>query len=752
MKARLQAQTKQWCFADRPIYSKKQDILGRSEFAARLAHDICSWTGNDSLVIALYGAWGSGKTSVKNMLLEANRNEGRTPLPVVDFNPWQLSRTGNIPVSFFRELGLALKKEGPERDIEKRGRKLNAYAATLSVVGTTAGWIGRALPWAGVPGGPLVETVGAGMKTAGEAAKEGGEALRAQKEAAAKSLEEQKHDLARLLARLPRPLLVVIDDIDRLTTDEILQVFQLVKANADFPRLIYLLLFEREVVAKALNAISSDKGAEFLEKIVQVGYHVPYASRPAVQKVLFAGLDRYLEDTAILKHWDKQRWIGLFSDGIAGYFRNLRHVYRFLASFAFHVHHHRRGDSFEVNPVDLIGLETLRVFEPAIYERLPGSKTILTRYDKASIYRDIKQEVVDQALSQIVSAAVPESQDSVRAILNALFPPVLPSYSANHEASRHHGEWLRGLRVCHPDLFDKYFTLTVADDDLSQAELDALLALTNDAAGFVAACDAVEKRGLLKIAFDRLDAYKEHIPLENMPSLILGLCDLCDSLPVKVREPFDLDVESLAWRLVYFGLKRERDSKKRCEILRDAISYSAGLALPLHIAASEVRSDDPERSQREYLVDEEDLQTLEDACVERLRTAAKKRGFRRDPRLDVYLWKWSEWASVEEVRSWLATYTRTPKGAVWLLTVLLGETHSYGAQHRMRYYIHLPTVERFADVAQLTRHVGQIDEAKLTTKEARAIHEFRKALARRAEGKADTAWQDERDGYEVVAD
>ncbi len=389
--------------ADRPIRSKKEDLLGRWEFAARLAQDIHSWSGSDSLVIALYGAWGSGKTSVKNMLLEANRKRGRTPLPVVEFNPWQLSGTGSIPASFFRELGLALKEEGPKRDVEKRETKLKAYAATLAVMGTTARLVGKALPLVGIPGGPVLEAVGTGMNSAGAVAGEGGEAMKALREATARSLEDQKRGLARLLARLPQPLLVVIDDMDRLTTDEILQVFQLVKANADFPRLIYLLLFEREVVAKALDTISSNKGTEFLEKIVQVGYHVPYASRAAIQKVLFAGLDRHLGETPAFKHWDKQRWTGLFSDGVAGYFRNLRHVYRFMASFAFHVHHHRSGSSFEVNPVDLIGLETLRVFEPAVYERLPAAKTILTRFDKVNIYGEFKQEVVDRALSQVLS-------------------------------------------------------------------------------------------------------------------------------------------------------------------------------------------------------------------------------------------------------------------------------------------------------------------------------------------------------------
>jgi predicted KAP-like P-loop ATPase len=252
--------------ADRPIYSKREDVLGRAKFAEHLTDEICSWNGTDSLVIALYGAWGSGKTSVKNMILEANHKKGRHQLNVIDFNPWQLSGTGSIPISFFRELGLALKEAGPNRDVKKRSLKLDAYAKALSLAGTTTLLAGKVLPFAGIPAGPLLESIGKGIKSAAASTKEGAEALKAQGEAEATSLEDQKRELVRLLARLPRPFLIVIDDIDRLTTEEILQVFQLVKANADFPQLTYLLLFEREVVAKALNRISGDKGMEFLEK------------------------------------------------------------------------------------------------------------------------------------------------------------------------------------------------------------------------------------------------------------------------------------------------------------------------------------------------------------------------------------------------------------------------------------------------------------------------------------------------------
>ena len=636
--------------------------------------------------------------------------------------------------------------------METRTRKLNAYAATLAVVGTTANLVGKALPWAGIPGGPALESIGTGMKSAGASAKEGSEALKAQSEASVRSLENQKRELAGLLARLPQPLLVVIDDIDRLTTDEILQVFQLVKANADFPRLIYLLLFEREVVAKALNAISGDKGTEFMEKVIQVGYHVPHASSASVQRVLLTGLDSHIDEMAVSKRWDKARWRDLYSDGIAGYFRNLRHVYRFLASFGFQVRHHRSEGSFEVNPVDLIGLETLRVFEPAVYERLPGAKTILTRYEGPSVFGDIKQEVVDQALSQIVSAAPPETQTKVKTILDVLFPPLSSAYGGKQEVSRHRLCWLRELRVCHPDMFDKYFTMTIADNDLSQAELDNLLALTVDAKRFVAACEALKKRGLLKTAFQRLDAYKEQIAPKSMPSLVQALCDMSDSFPERKPEPFERmfehDLNAYAWRLCYFRLRNEPDKKKRLQVLKSAFSQSSGLALPCQIVSHDERREERGIQECEFLLEESDWNELKDICVAKLRDASKGSELLLNPHLKVLLWRWSDWATVEEVREWLANHIETPHRAVWLLTVLLSETHSWGQTHKVRYYIDLRTVERFADVAKLTRLIEKVNEAALSGKESAAVREFKKALKRREEGKSDDAWREERDGFE----
>lgn len=177
--------------SDKPIASKKQDILGRRKFAEQLALDLHSWDGGESLVVALYGPWGSGKTSLKNMVLEANERNYSSRLPVMQFNPWQLSGTGGISLVFFRELGIALRHEGPEKDIEKRAKKLDAYGATVSLAGSAAAWAGKAMPWIGIPGGPIVEGVGTILKESSKVTQEGARAMKANAEAT-KGLDEQK--------------------------------------------------------------------------------------------------------------------------------------------------------------------------------------------------------------------------------------------------------------------------------------------------------------------------------------------------------------------------------------------------------------------------------------------------------------------------------------------------------------------------------------------------------------------------------
>ncbi len=311
---------------------------------------------------------------------------------------------------------------------------------------------------------------------------------------------------------------------------------------------------------------------------------------------------------------------------------------------------------------------------------------------------------------------------------------------------QHEQDWLRELRVCHPDFFAKYFTMTIADNDLSQEALENLMRLADDHNKFIAACEALDQRGLLKLAFERLDAFKEKIPLEHMESLICALCDLSDKFPNRAPGLLEQDLNSYAWRIACFGLQREKDLHKRLVVLKSALASSTGLTLPFEIVSLNERSNKADES----IVEQADLEVLKKICVEKLQNAAKVGCLRQNPRLKYLLFKWHEWGGKDEVRAWLAENMQSAKDAAWLLSILMEETHAYGRDHRILYNIKLGILEQFSDLDVLTRLLEQEKDAVYSKLESIAIRKFKDALKRRSEGKPDDACEHYSDEGELV--
>lgn len=96
---------------DQPIQSGKEDLLGRQAFSQALANAVCSHQDKNSIVIGLYGSWGSGKTSIINMTLEHLRQRPEEERPIiVSFNPWNYSDQNQLIMQFFRQLSIDLKR------------------------------------------------------------------------------------------------------------------------------------------------------------------------------------------------------------------------------------------------------------------------------------------------------------------------------------------------------------------------------------------------------------------------------------------------------------------------------------------------------------------------------------------------------------------------------------------------------------------------------------------------------------------
>src|SRR5579863_6081631 len=100
--------------ADRPILKSDQDRLNRSVFAKYLARCLLDHQDPQSLVIGLYGGFGSGKTSLINLILEelefasTNTLDDEKPI-ILNFSPWSYSGQNQLIYSFFRRLSSALR-------------------------------------------------------------------------------------------------------------------------------------------------------------------------------------------------------------------------------------------------------------------------------------------------------------------------------------------------------------------------------------------------------------------------------------------------------------------------------------------------------------------------------------------------------------------------------------------------------------------------------------------------------------------
>ncbi len=736
--------------ADRPIVSSKNDLLGRKGFAESLAKHIERWGGHDSLVIALCGEWGCGKTSIKNMVLEHLRRQRKTKLSLVEFNPWESSGRGSLTTVFFHELATVVGESVPNKQAaDKRVAKLRAYAKLASLGGTVLKLVGGALHASGEASGAFVASGGLALKQTGDVFEKAADADKAKDNAQELSLAALKRSLAKEMATLEQPILIVIDDLDRLTSDEIREVFQLVKANANFPNLIYLLMFDRGIVSGALDAISGGRGQEFLDKIVQVLFHVPQPSLKDVHRVLFEGLDVYLKDAGMGERWNQQRWNRMWLDGLANYFTNLRNVYRFLGSFGFHISQMRTGSVFELNLLDLMALESLRLFEPALYEAIPSNRTLLLgeRLSRLLSRREETQQLRISNLDRLLAHVTEDCRAGARCILEHLFPRAFGVEFPDDDSLA------RDLRVGSASVFDRYFTLTLSSDDISEADLSALRNGIKDITQFTGICVGLSQNGKLENAFKRLDAYRDLLPTTVFPEAITSLANVADAFANEERFAFaDLGFDTLtyAWRLVYFGLKRVDDKGRRFELLQQGITGSECVRLAVKIVSSQERIGD--RQEHDFLISREHCEELKSTALERLRTASKDGRLRSMPGLVVLLWRWHDWGGSEEVRDWIAAHVKNAADALWILRTFLQIVRQEAATVTFFRYLNLKNFEMFVDVGIIEKLTCSLALEELVKDDQRALRAFRQALIWRAEGKPPDYFGDHQPGENPLAE
>ena len=104
------------------------------------------------------------------------------------------------------------------------------------------------------------------------------------------SIKYHKNQCKKYINDFKSKIIVILDDIDRLTNSEIAQVFTLVKSLADFDNFIYILSFDELIVTKALNSLNSEYKDDFIDKIINIPINIPKISESKIEELIRANI------------------------------------------------------------------------------------------------------------------------------------------------------------------------------------------------------------------------------------------------------------------------------------------------------------------------------------------------------------------------------------------------------------------------------------------------------------------------------
>ncbi len=681
--------------ADRPLEKLEDDELGYRPFAEAVAQGLDQGVGPEGLVVALHGSWGAGKTSAVNMAIDAlgRLQAGRASADqtiIVRFNPWWFSEQKDLVRTFFNEVSAAIGEKLPS-DIRDGFRKMakRVSGATDLVAGVLS------LTPVGIFAKPIADAI----KATGEGIDE------------ERSLDEIREELASALKREKHSLIVIIDDVDRLPSDEARQIFRLVKSVADLPYISYLLVFDKHIAARSLERPSDPQGPEWLEKIIQVSFDLPPVGQSDLVRLLFKRLNLIVGDYSISDH---TRWGNILYGVVMPWVRSPRDVGRLANAIAMAWPALKDESDFS----DLIAIEALRLFEPKLYEFIRTQRDSVTGYESERGDRRSLEAYGERILSFVES----EKHERVKRALCYIFPRL----DAVFNNTWHSSDWRdaeQNKRIQSKKRFSIYFNLGVDDENVSKSELREVISSLGNPSDFrtlVASYLSQPRRAGGSRASVLLDALSSNahtgfgISDEDVARAMFSAADLFLNPTEGHRTDGGLP-RSWAVSWMIDPVLNRLEPKQIENLLKEALegpSLYMG-AFFLHTLSKEhgrgtEKAPKPEDERRISLAA---VKRLEKRYVERIERDAKSGALLSIHEPAAHLFAWSHEKGKEIVQDWISNQLSDDAFAVWLMAALTSEgtSHSWGDMvGRVTYNVDGASVETFVAVSRLVEIAERI--------------------------------------------
>lgn len=417
---------------DEPIESLADDSLLRGEFIEKFYNEISNIPFERSFVFGLIGNWGNGKTSALNILCEKLKNDEE--FIVVKFNPWFFLGEKSTLEAFYSQIEQSICKRFLFNDLHKTLKK---YRSLISY----------GLGKFGVDGKQLIQD---------------------------ESAFELRDKIQDYILKTNKKLLILIDDLDRLSAKEVEFIFKLVKLNTNIKNSIFILSYDDK---QLLKNISKD----YLEKIIQKPVKLPEVEQSILDKFFDIQLDKIIEKADLdetQKALINKEFPYAYQTRYRKYFSNLRRVKRFVNSFATSYLPVAKEVKFE----DFFTLELIKIFFPRLYDDIWESPWayISVEWSDNMFLRSPHLYSDDHQKSSLRKKHIEEKiaeynypSEEVTGLLKELFPEVQNAFSGGALSGARISR--KNKEITHPECFVKYFILKVPSDEIPDQNIEQIV-------------------------------------------------------------------------------------------------------------------------------------------------------------------------------------------------------------------------------------------------------------------------------------
>ncbi|OFC70939.1 KAP family P-loop NTPase fold protein [Alteromonas confluentis] len=361
---------------DQPIQGgpNDPDLLNRLDFANQLANVLLLNHDDDCLTVSLEGEWGYGKTSVINLVKGALNEKESVPI-IIEYNPWLAGKPESLIQDFLLQFSSQLNIQDNSDAALKAAKELIAYSSLFSVAKLVPG----AEPWASI-----VEKVFSGV----------GNSTKKIAELKKLDLLGKKKKVVSAIDKIKTPIIVVIDDIDRLTPSETFQVLRLVKAVADFSGTSFLLAFDSKYLISVLDKNDIVNASEYINKVIQLRVPLPVISERGMNELANVELEN-LSDRNLTDRFesDQERLSWIYYNYFKHLIKNPRELKRSFNHLRFVLEQVEGQVCFS----DLFSLSIIATKANSVYEHIKNSPEayIGKRLSNDGLMMDKPEKVVE---------------------------------------------------------------------------------------------------------------------------------------------------------------------------------------------------------------------------------------------------------------------------------------------------------------------------------------------------------------------